>query len=90
MLVPCSLSRSGYPINYNVPIPEFQVLKAIDRAEIPLLPMIEPDAVQEGSAAVPVPDLHILLLQLLGRGQASDEPEQFLSPNSSTISAAGQ
>ena len=44
--------------------------------------MIEPDADQEGSAAVPVPDLHILLLQLLGRGPASDEPEQFLSPNS--------
>ena len=43
--------------------------------------MIEPDADQEGSAAVPVPDLHILLLQLLGRGPASDEPEQFLSPN---------
>ena len=79
MLVPCSLSRSGYPINYNVPIPEFQVLKAIDRTEIPLLPMIEPDAVQEGSAAVPVPDPHILLLQLFG--QASDEPEQYIGPN---------
>ena len=53
-------------------------LKAIDRTQIPLLPMLEPNAVQEGSTAVPVPDPHILLLQLLGRGRAPDEPEQFL------------
>ena len=62
----------------SLAVKQFNYLESIDRSQVPLLPVVETHAVQEGPAAVPVPDAHVLLLQLLGRGGAPDEPEQLL------------
>ena len=59
--------------------PEVSPLEAVDGAQVPLLALRQADAVQELPAAVPVPDPHVLLLQLLGVGGAPDEPEELLS-----------
>ena len=59
--------------------PEVSPLEAVHGAEVSLLPLGEADAVEELSTAVPVPDPHILLLQLLGVSGAPDEPEELLS-----------
>ena len=58
--------------------PEVSPLEAVDGAQVPLLALRQADAVQELPAAVPVPDPHILLLQLLGARGAADEPEELL------------
>ena len=58
---------------------EVSPLEAVHGAEVSLLPLGEADAVEELSTAVPVPDPHILLLQLLRVSRASDEPEELLS-----------
>ena len=58
--------------------PEVSPLEAVDGAEVALLALRQADAVQELPAAVPVPDPHVLLLQLLGARGAADEPEELL------------
>ena len=66
-------------VHVHVVSTEVSPLEAVDWPQVSLLPGCEAQTVQELSAAVPVPDPHILLLQLLGVGGAPDEPEELLS-----------
>ena len=66
-------------VHVHVLSTEVSPLKAVDWSQVSLLTGCEAQTVQELPAAVPVPDPHFLLLQLLGVGGAPDEPEELLS-----------
>lgn len=53
-------------------------LETVNRAEISLLPVPQPDGIQELPRAVQIPDVHVLVPQLVRVRAASDEPQQLL------------
>ena len=67
-------------VRVHVPVLRAEVapLEAVHGPEIALLAVAQPDAVQVLAAAVTVPDVNILILQLLRAGATAHEPQQLL------------
>mmetsp|Transcript_9042 Transcript_9042/g.25843 ORF Transcript_9042/g.25843 Transcript_9042/m.25843 type:complete len:295 (-) Transcript_9042:749-1633(-) len=66
-------------VRVHVFIPGAKVppLEAVDRAQVAFLAMVQPAPVQKLPRGVAVPDLDFLVLQELGVGASTDEPEQL-------------
>ena len=65
-------------VHIHVRSSEVPPLKAINRTQVSLLPVVKAAGVQKLAGRVRVPDLDALLAELLGVGRAADEPEQLL------------